>query len=118
MILFLVIFTLAHNSSIAQNSSKKINSEIVVAANRFNEYLPLLKNKNIAVVANQTSVVNFKVTGTKGNSTSTIHLVDFLQKMKINIVKVFSPEHGFRGKADAAEHIADGIDKKSGLPIT
>ena len=117
-ILFLVIFTLAHNSSIAQNSSEKSNSEIIVAANRFNEYLPLLRNKNIAVVANQTSVVNFKVIGTKGNATSTIHLVDFLQKMKINIVKVISPEHGFRGKADASEHVADGLDKKSGLPIT
>ncbi len=118
MLLFLVIFTMVQNSSFAQVLSDKSNSDIVVAANRFNDYLPLLKNKNIAVVANQTSVVNFKVTGAKGNATSTIHLVDFLQKMKINIVKVFSPEHGFRGKADAAEHIADGVDKKSGLPIT
>ena len=64
-----------------------------------------LTDKRIAVVANQTSVV-------KG-----AHLVDTLMSSGYNVVKVFSPEHGFRGKADAGEHIESTVDEKTGLPI-
>jgi uncharacterized protein YbbC (DUF1343 family) len=64
-----------------------------------------LRNKRIAVVANQTSVV-------KG-----VHLVDTLMSAGYQIVKVFSPEHGFRGKADAGEHIESTFDEVTGLPI-
>ncbi len=93
------------------------NKPIIVGADRISEYMSLLKDKKVAVVANQTSVVSFKVTSTKGDGESTIHLVDFLQKINIDITKVFSPEHGFRGKADASEFVADGKDIKTGLPI-
>tara|TARA_Y100000782_G_scaffold111002_1_gene138265 strand:- start:1476 stop:2678 length:1203 start_codon:yes stop_codon:yes gene_type:complete len=79
--------------------------EIKVGAERFDQYIGLLRNKHIAVVANQTSVV--------GKS----HLVDTLLSMNIDIVKVFAPEHGFRGKADAGEHFKDQKDAKTGLPI-
>lgn len=72
-------------------------------------YLPLLAGKNIAIVGNQTSVI-FKKNGF-------IHLVDSLLSMGINITKVFSPEHGFRGEVDAGEKVLDGIDIKTGLPI-
>lgn len=82
---------------------------IMVAANRTAAYVPLLKNKKIAVVANQTSVI-FK------NDTYT-HLVDSLLALQIDIKKVFAPEHGFRGKADAGEKVPDGIDTKTGLPL-
>ncbi len=82
---------------------------IIVAANRTAAYVPLLKNKKIAVVANQTSVI-FK------NDTYT-HLVDSLLALQIDIEKVFAPEHGFRGKADAGEKVPDGIDTKTGLPL-
>ncbi len=68
-------------------------------------YLPLLKGKKVAVFANQTSVV--------GNT----HLVDTLLSSGINIVKIFGPEHGFRGDADAGEHVDDTKDKKTGIPI-
>ena len=68
-------------------------------------YLPLLKEKKVAVVANQTSVIE------------KTHLVDSLLSLNVNITKVFSPEHGFRGKADAGAHVEDGIDAKTGLPI-
>ena len=87
-----------------------IPKKIEVAANQTNLYLKLLQSKNIAVVANQTSVI-FK------NNGSYTHLVDSILKLNINVKKVFSPEHGFRGKADAAEKVADGIDVKTGLPI-
>ncbi|PWL38093.1 DUF1343 domain-containing protein [Flagellimonas aquimarina] len=84
-------------------------SKISVAANRTEEYLPLLKNKVIGVVANQTSVV-FKENGHT-------HLVDSLISLKVGVKKVFAPEHGFRGKADAGELVKDGLDTKTGLPI-
>lgn len=84
--------------------------KIVVAANKTNDYLPLLEGKKVAIVANQTSVI-FKT-----DSTYT-HIVDSLQTLQINIKKVFAPEHGFRGKVDAGEHVKDGVDTKTGLPL-
>jgi uncharacterized protein YbbC (DUF1343 family) len=85
-------------------------TQVEVGANRTEIYLPLLKNKKVAVVANQTSVIF------KKDKTYT-HLVDSLLSLKISVKKVFAPEHGFRGKADAGEHVANGIDNKTGLPI-
>ena len=77
-------------------------------------YLRLLKGKNVAIVANQTSVI-FKETESKKQETR--HLVDSLLSLNINVKKVFAPEHGFRGKADAGEIIKDGFDRKTGLQI-
>ena len=79
--------------------------KLVLGAERTNIYLPLLKNKKIAIVGNQSSMI------------SNTHLVDSLLSLKINVVKVFSPEHGFRGKADAGAKIEDETDEKTGLPI-
>ncbi|WP_369047840.1 exo-beta-N-acetylmuramidase NamZ domain-containing protein [Tenacibaculum sp. UWU-22] len=84
--------------------------KIIEAANITNDYLPLLKGKKVGVVANQTSVI-FKA------HNKPIHLVDSLMSLKINIVKAFAPEHGFRGVADAGEHVSDGVDKATGLPV-
>lgn len=83
-----------------------------VGANQTELFLPELSHKKIGIVANQTSVI-FK----SASQSSYTHLVDSLVSRSISILKVFSPEHGFRGKADAAEHVADGMDKKTGLPI-
>lgn len=88
---------------------------IVVAANRTDLYLPMLKGRAVAVVANQTSVI-FKDTGADGTPLTT-HLVDSLLASGIQVKKVFAPEHGFRGMADAGEELNDGFDKRSGLPI-
>ncbi len=88
---------------------KKEEKAIVVAANRTERYLSLVKNKKIAVVANQTSVI-FKKEGY-------VHIVDSLLSLGSHIEKIFSPEHGFRGKADAGELVKDGMDTKTGLPI-
>ncbi|MCR8666446.1 DUF1343 domain-containing protein [Aestuariibaculum sp. M13] len=83
---------------------------IIVGANQTENYLPLLQEKRIGIVANQTSVI-FKT------DNSYTHLVDSLVALKVNVKTVFAPEHGFRGKADAGEHVKDGIDKKTGIPI-
>ena len=79
--------------------------KLVLGAERTNIYLLLLKNKKIAIVGNQTSMI------------ANTHLVDSLLSLKVNVVKVFSPEHGFRGKADAGAIIEDETDDKTGLPI-
>lgn len=79
--------------------------QLIVGANQLENYLPLLRNKQIAVVANQTSLING------------FHLVDSLLACGVSIVKVFAPEHGFRGESDAGALINDEIDVKTGLPI-
>ena len=85
--------------------AQKQSNNVITGADRMEVYLPLLKGKKVAVFANQTSIVGG------------VHLVDTLVKRAINVVKIFGPEHGFRGTADAGEHVVDGIDKKSGLPV-
>ncbi|MRI63297.1 DUF1343 domain-containing protein [Ornithobacterium rhinotracheale] len=82
--------------------------QIRVGAENTIAYLPLLVNKKVGVVTNQTGILP-----SYGNE----HLVDFLLAQKINVKKIFSPEHGFRGKADAGEKVKSGIDEKTGLPI-
>jgi uncharacterized protein YbbC (DUF1343 family) len=94
-------------SNIAANSAH----EIETAAQQTNLYIHLLANKNIAVVANQTSVIF------KENKTNYTHLVDSLLQLNMHVKKVFSPEHGFRGQADASEQVADGVDEATGVPI-
>ena len=79
--------------------------DLILGADRTNSYLHLLRGKNIAIAGNQTSMI------------SRNHLVDSLLSLEINIVKVFSPEHGFRGDGDAGAKIKDEIDEKTGIPI-
>ncbi|REC49731.1 exo-beta-N-acetylmuramidase NamZ family protein [Chryseobacterium pennipullorum] len=69
-------------------------------------YLPLLKNKTIGVVTNQTGLMSDRT-----------HLVDFLVKNGIKIKAIFAPEHGFRGDADAGAKVKNGVDVKTGIPI-
>ncbi len=103
-----VLFLLISCSSCTQN----IDSEkIITAAEQTEKYIPLLKGKKIAVVANQTTVIERK------NGNGFVHIVDSLLALDINIIKVFAPEHGFRGKADAGEHVSNHEDIKTGLPI-
>ena len=102
------------NIQIASNDNIAVMDSIITAANQTEKYLPLLKNKKVAVVANQTSVVENRKSIIESRF---IHLVDTLLAQNINVVKVFAPEHGFRGKADAGEHVKDDIDVKTGLQI-
>ncbi len=92
------------------NTALEEQKAIIVGANRTQEYLGLLKEKKVGIVANQTSVI-FK------NDKNYTHLVDSLLSLNINITKVFAPEHGFRGQADAGEKVKDGLDTKTGLPL-
>ncbi len=101
---------------------KKNNSEIIVGAEKFHLYSELLKGKNVGVVANQTSIVHqeserAEIYAERNTPIIDAHLVDFLLSKNISVKKVFAPEHGFRGEADAGEKIKDGIDSKTGIPI-
>ncbi len=80
-------------------------SNYIAGAERTELYLSSLKKKNVAVVANPTSMIGGK------------HLVDSLISSKIKVKCVFAPEHGFRGDAEAGEHLNNGIDKKSGVKV-
>jgi uncharacterized protein YbbC (DUF1343 family) len=80
-------------------------SNYIAGAERTELYLPSLKKKNVAVVANPTSMIGNK------------HLVDSLLSSKIKVKCVFAPEHGFRGDAEAGEHLSNGMDKKSGVKV-
>lgn len=78
---------------------------VVTGAARFQEYLPMLKGKSVALIINQTSLIE---------RTS---LLDTLLSQNIKIVKVFTPEHGFRGAAGAGEKVDNEVDSKTGLSI-
>src|SRR5205085_1212153 len=74
-------------------------------AERTDVYVPLLKNKRVAVFANHTATIG------------KTHLVDSLKKLGVNIVKAFGPEHGFRGTADAGAKVDNYIDEATGIPV-
>lgn len=90
-----------------ENRTTSADEEILMGAEQFDVYSEYLIGKNIAVVANQTSFLQ----------NENQHVVDFLLTEKIKVAKVFAPEHGFRGTADAGEHVKDGIDSKTGIPL-
>ena len=90
--------------SIAQKSTET-NSAIKTGAEQTEKYLAYLKGKRVAILANQTTIID------------NTHLVDSLKKLGVNIVKVFGPEHGFRGKASAGDIVSDEIDLATGIPI-
>ncbi|MBT9187834.1 exo-beta-N-acetylmuramidase NamZ family protein [Zobellia russellii] len=94
-----------------------VEKPVIVAANRTDAYLPLLKGKKVAVVGNQTTII-FKTTKADTESSAPyVHLVDSLLALNVDIKKVFAPEHGFRGSVDAGEKVKDGVDSKTGLPL-
>ena len=76
-----------------------------VGAERTEQYLPMLAGKRVALLANHTSMVGEE------------HLVDLLCREGVNVTAIFSPEHGFRGTADAGERVASALDEKTGIPI-
>lgn len=80
-------------------------ASIRTAAERIELYLPILEGARVAVVTNQTGRIG------------QVHLVDSLLALGVRITKVFAPEHGFRGDADAGEHVKDQRDARTGLPI-
>ena len=91
---------------VPKNNTESTTATIKTGADNFEKYLPLLKNKKVGIITNQTGILSNKT-----------HLVDFLLEKKIAVQTIFAPEHGFRGTADAGEHVVDGKDQKTGLPI-
>ena len=89
-------------------SNRPRMAAVVVGAERTGEYLKLLKGKRIALLSNQTGVV-----GAKHDK----HTLDLMLEKGLNVTTIFSPEHGFRGKADAGEHVSSSVDEKTGIPI-
>lgn len=112
LLLFLIIFSCGNSMKPKVESqkpkAKKTISELEIktGADNFAKYIPLLQNKKVGIVTNQSGILTNKT-----------HLVDFLFTENINIQKIYAPEHGFRGTADAGEVIKDGKDIKTGLPI-
>ena len=101
MLLFNFLIAQYNTVLLAQTNT----ATIMPGAERMEVYLPMLKGKAVAVYANQTSMVK------------NTHLVDTLVKIGINVVKIFGPEHGFRGTASAGEEVGNTIDKKTGIKI-
>ncbi len=99
---FLVILIFLVSMQPIQGQSK---GKIITGAEQIDQLLPLLQNKSVALMVNQTSVIG------------KTHLVDSLQRLKMNINKILAVEHGFRGKADAGETIDDAMDAATGLPV-
>ena len=81
-------------------------TDIITGAQSVNEYLPLLKGKRVALLSNHTGMVTEKR-----------HVVDTLVSSGVNVVCIMSPEHGFRGSADAGEHVSSSVDEKTGIEI-
>lgn len=105
-----------------------ITKEVLTGAQQSNVYLPILKGKRVGVVTNQTGITDgTKIIGKKncGNEPNSgtcaifeqISIVDHLIANGVEVKKIFSPEHGFRGDADAGETVKSGKDTKTGLPI-
>lgn len=98
--LFLFVFILFASLALFPQGNKA-----VTGADQLDLLLPKLSGKRVAMLVNQTAVVK------------KTHLTDTLKALGVNIVKIFSPEHGFRGTADAGEKVSDGVDAKTGLPV-
>ncbi|MFH7005156.1 exo-beta-N-acetylmuramidase NamZ family protein [Flavobacterium bizetiae] len=105
-----IIYTPSYSNSFQKTAKNNIHqiktSTIKTGADNYEKYLPLLKDKKVGIVTNQTGILSDKT-----------HLVDFLLEKKVAVQTIFAPEHGFRGTADAGEHVVDGKDPKTGLPI-
>lgn len=102
-----LIILLVFISGLLKPQALKVLSgkDVVTGAQQFSAYLPKLAKKKVAIVTN--------ITGMVGNST----IVDTLIKLRVNVKKIFGPEHGFRGNVDAGEKVKSNIDKKTGLPV-
>lgn len=102
---FLGVFFLLPFFLFGQNPPQTTASGIRPGIEQVPAHIGELANQKVAVVTNHTAVFN------------NVHLVDYLISREVNVTKVFAPEHGFRGTADAGEHVESGKDKTTGLPV-
>ncbi len=134
-ILFVAALLLGAFSSCAAK-----NDRVILGDERFDQYLPLLEGKRVAILSNQTGIVGDVSKGAKVPAGKTVtdqealipfgtpaveggnieygpHLLDVLIEKGVNVTAIFSPEHGFRGIADAGEHVSSSVDEQTGVPI-
>lgn len=106
-LLTLLLFLLTGFASAcgAPHPATRIEEPVEVGAADTAAYFPLLRGQRVAVLANHTAMVGQE------------HLVDLLHRKGFNLTGIFSPEHGFRGTADAGEHVQSSVDKQTGIPI-
>ncbi|WP_026966079.1 exo-beta-N-acetylmuramidase NamZ family protein [Algoriphagus terrigena] len=103
-----LIYFLAFSLTLCSAQFSFSQQPILTGAEQSELYLPLLEGKKVGVVGNQTSIMP---------QSANKHVVDFLLEKGIQVKKVFVPEHGFRGTADAGEKVDNSIDQKTGIPI-
>ncbi|WP_374165144.1 exo-beta-N-acetylmuramidase NamZ domain-containing protein [Arcticibacter sp. MXS-1] len=103
----LLLLILIQVTAFAQNPADKESDTkpIMTGAQQTEKYFPYLKGKKVGMVVNQTSVIG------------STHTIDSLRKRKINIVKIFGPEHGFRGQASAGVKVQSDVDAETGIPV-
>ena len=89
----------------AEKCPAKCNEAVKVGAERTAEYIPFLKGKRVAIMSNHTGMVGNK------------HTLDVMLEQGVNVTTIFSPEHGFRGNADAGEKVKSSVDATTGIPI-
>lgn len=93
-----------------------LSARVLVGMTDTAAYFPLVRGQRVAVLANQTSVA--EMPGAPGaDAAGRVHLVDLLHGAGFDVAAIFSPEHGFRGTADAGEHVASSVDVRTGIPI-
>lgn len=131
----LILILMAACAAACQNGRR-----VILGDERFGEYLPLLEGQRVAILSNQSGIVGDKVcnwcleggqevteatagipfgqpSDTSRPVTYGPHIVDVLLEKGVNVTAIFSPEHGFRGTADAGEHVSSSIDEATGIPI-
>jgi uncharacterized protein YbbC (DUF1343 family) len=92
-------------STLGNDVQAKASTDILTGADQTAKYLPVLNGKRVALIVNQTSEIDG------------VLLPDTLLKLNVHLVKIFSPEHGFRGNADAGAHVQNGVDARTGLQV-
>ena len=103
-----LLFVLSNllNLSLGQNIKPlEINTQVITGAEQTERYIPLLKNKKVALLTNTSGKIKHA------------YLLDTLLRLRVNVVKVFGPEHGFRSSSDASRTILDEVDSITGIPV-
>ncbi len=105
LVLLLFTFSLLFSFNACQGKTSEHDTLLCLGCEKFETYLPLLKDKRVGLLVNHTSLVG------------STHLVDTLIARDVTIQSIFAPEHGFRGTADAGEHVDSNVDAQTGIPV-
>ncbi len=103
--LLLLLLTGARHTVSSPDGNSQRDEVVVPGDARFEAYLPMIRDKRVGLVVNHTARVG------------SVHLLDTLLALGVDVVKIFAPEHGFRGTADAGAHVASGVDESTGIPV-